>query len=50
MIEKVNFGDPLGALGTLDDNNGLDCGANCDVECNEHNSHKVDSTYESIAG
>jgi hypothetical protein len=50
MIEKVDFGDPLGALGALDDNNGLNCGTKCDEGCNAHNSQSVDSTYESIAG
>jgi len=43
MIEKVDFGDPLGALGALDTNE--ICNA-CKEGCKAHNSAKVDSTYE----
>jgi len=37
MIEKVDFGDPLGELGALDANN--DC---CDSTCPRSNQKTID--------
>jgi len=46
MIEKVEFGDPLGALGALADDNANNCKEVCNETCRVHNTAKIDYKYQ----